>query len=79
MALIKCKECGREISDKASVCPHCGCPVELDDAGQESEFDDTEQEGRRRTKEKKGLVLAFALDYCANRRSVFSISDDVSW
>lgn len=26
--LIKCVECGKEISDKASVCPHCGCPVE---------------------------------------------------
>ena len=24
MALIKCKECGKEISDKAKVCPHCG-------------------------------------------------------
>lgn len=24
MALIKCKECGKEISDKASTCPHCG-------------------------------------------------------
>lgn len=28
MALIKCTECGKEISDKASVCPNCGCPVE---------------------------------------------------
>ena len=28
MALIKCKECGHEISDKASACPHCGCPIE---------------------------------------------------
>lgn len=27
MALIKCKECGKEISDKADKCPHCGCPV----------------------------------------------------
>lgn len=24
MALIKCPECGREISDKALCCPHCG-------------------------------------------------------
>lgn len=28
MALIKCKECGKEISDKANECIHCGCPVE---------------------------------------------------
>ena len=27
MALINCKECGREISDKASMCPGCGCPL----------------------------------------------------
>ena len=27
MALILCKECNREISDKAEICPHCGCPV----------------------------------------------------
>lgn len=24
MAIIKCKECGQEISSKARVCPHCG-------------------------------------------------------
>lgn len=27
MALINCPECNREISDKASVCPHCGNPM----------------------------------------------------
>ena len=27
MAIIKCSECGKEISDKASMCPNCGCPV----------------------------------------------------
>ena len=31
MSLIICNECGKEISDKASSCPHCGSPVnELD-------------------------------------------------
>lgn len=29
MALIKCPECGREISDKAASCPHCGFPIGL--------------------------------------------------
>ena len=24
MAIIKCKECGGDISDKAKKCPHCG-------------------------------------------------------
>lgn len=35
MALIKCPECGKEISDKAEACPNCGCPssefIKLDD------------------------------------------------
>jgi hypothetical protein len=29
MVLIICIECGREISDRAPICPGCGCPVEL--------------------------------------------------
>ena len=28
MALINCEECGKEISDKASACPHCGVPIQ---------------------------------------------------
>jgi hypothetical protein len=27
MALITCKECGKEISDQADKCPNCGCPT----------------------------------------------------
>ena len=27
MALIKCPECGKEVSDKASACIHCGFPL----------------------------------------------------
>lgn len=27
MALIKCPECGKEISDKANTCINCGCPI----------------------------------------------------
>jgi hypothetical protein len=26
MALIKCSECGKEVSDRASACPNCGAP-----------------------------------------------------
>lgn len=28
MSLIKCVECGKEYSSKASTCPNCGCPIE---------------------------------------------------
>lgn len=29
MALIKCPECSKEISDRATSCPHCGCPLDI--------------------------------------------------
>jgi DNA-directed RNA polymerase subunit RPC12/RpoP len=25
--LIKCSECSKEVSDKATACPHCGAPI----------------------------------------------------
>lgn len=28
MAMIKCPECGNQVSDRAKVCIHCGCPIE---------------------------------------------------
>lgn len=27
MALVKCKECGQEVSHKAGACPKCGAPI----------------------------------------------------
>lgn len=27
MSLIRCEECGKEISDKACLCPYCGYPI----------------------------------------------------
>lgn len=27
MALKKCKECGKDVSDKAATCPNCGAPI----------------------------------------------------
>ncbi len=29
MALVKCKECGKDISSSAKVCPHCGIKTEI--------------------------------------------------
>lgn len=27
MSMIKCPECGKEVSDKADECPNCGNPI----------------------------------------------------
>lgn len=29
MSIIRCKECGNMVSDKANACPHCGAPIDL--------------------------------------------------
>lgn len=41
MALIKCVECGKEISDKAYACPNCGCPAEYQSKNSKSIMDRT--------------------------------------
>ena len=38
MALIECKECKREISDKAMSCPYCGIALEIPKQEYESEL-----------------------------------------
>ncbi len=36
MALINCHECGKEISNKAKSCPHCGCPTKEISSGNQT-------------------------------------------
>ena len=36
MALIKCSECGKEISDTAAVCVNCGAPIKKENTMQSS-------------------------------------------
>lgn len=46
MALIKCKECGHMISDKASECPNCGCPTENAGTYKEKWLEDNPKKNR---------------------------------
>ena len=55
MALIKCKECGHEVSDKASRCPNCGCPIQT---GGNQSVNETNVESQP---EKKGNGIKWAL------------------
>lgn len=43
MALIKCPECEKEVSDKAEICPHCGYPL--------TGWDDEKQQDEKTLKE----------------------------
>ena len=47
--LIKCTECGKEVSDKADSCPNCGCPIEKSN----SDIKENSIENNGITKEKK--------------------------
>ncbi len=51
MALIKCPECGKEISDKASNCPNCGNPIA------EKQNEATVQTPKVEVKAKEGCFL----------------------
>ena len=38
MALIKCPECNKEVSDCAEACPHCGYPIKKIKAANEEKY-----------------------------------------
>jgi uncharacterized membrane protein YvbJ len=48
MAMIKCPECGNDVSDKAVSCPKCGCPI-----NNEKEIKEEEKERKKEEKQKK--------------------------
>lgn len=54
MALIKCHECGNDISDKASACPKCGNPI----ASKDGNYVTTQKTSK---KFKWQMIGAFAL------------------
>lgn len=66
MALIKCPECGAQISDRARKCPSCGCPIEeilkemstQDEQKIIKEVDDQKQD---RKKKKNGIIIGAAV------------------
>lgn len=69
MALIKCPECGKEISDKAEKCPHCGYPIEEientveNETGSKQEGSDSNKEVPKKKKplNKKIIIVVSAI------------------
>jgi len=69
MALIKCTECGREVSDKANCCVHCGCPLDI-------KSDNTNETTVKTTNETTGVEDNYSIeliDYLRERYEVISI------
>lgn len=72
MALIKCPECTREVSDKAMQCPNCGCPISLDSSKKSlnatsGKTTENQQETPtiKRNGKKRLLLLGIAVVACA--------------
>ncbi|MEE0418752.1 MAG: DUF4358 domain-containing protein [Lachnospiraceae bacterium] len=65
MALIKCPECGKEISDQAANCPNCGFPVNKSDSQSvpttQSHEEIIEKAKHNKRKLKKGLIAIGAV------------------
>lgn len=66
MALVKCKECGKEISNKAEICVECGFPLSKKKNG--SEEIKTQQKTRKSLKlqlllSKIMMILGFVLAF----------------
>lgn len=55
MALIQCPECGKEVSDKAPACVHCGYPLHLKQ--QEEAAKRAKEEWEQTKRDQKRMIL----------------------
>lgn len=72
MGLIKCPECGKEISDKADICVNCGFPIKkyLEEKAQREAEEEIKKEQEEKLKEKYWCPSChkqneIGADYCA--------------
>jgi len=60
--MIKCSECGHDVSDKADKCPYCGAPIEMDSKIAEKDFEttaaDIDSKANKKSKKKKIIIIA---------------------
>ncbi len=66
MALIKCPECGNQISDKATICPNCGINV------QKVLSEIREEQQRQKKKQRKHIFVALIFVIIATAISVLA-------
>lgn len=66
MALIKCPECGKEISDKSKICVNCGYPIEEYMRKIEGERRKKDEELKKYKCNTCGTQNEIGNDYCVN-------------
>ena len=65
MGLINCPECGKEVSDQAQSCPHCGYPLEKNEENVQrgvdavGKWNPTQQQPKKLKKKGRGCLIPF--------------------
>lgn len=87
MAVIKCVECGGNVSDKAETCPHCGAPVkpmleEIEKAKAEAEAKQAKEKDVSSSEKKASgktvlIILAIAAVLAAAGFAYYQVTKDV--
>lgn len=79
MSIIKCPECGKEISDKATFCPNCGVPLNEDKKNVENDDKKNEKKSvRKRDSTLSILAAIFAIFVCTLPVAIILAIIDVS-
>lgn len=77
MALIKCKECGKEFSDMANACPNCGYSPALERKKKEEQT--LLPETQRKSKITAGILCLFLFGFGAHAFYLGSVGQAIAW
>ncbi len=77
MALIKCKECGKEFSDMAAACPNCGYNPSLERKKKEEET--LLPEDKRKSKITAGFLCLFLWGFGAHEFYLGNVGNAIAW
>ena len=77
MALIKCKECGKEFSDMAAVCPNCGYSPALEQ--KKAVEKSLVPEEQRKSKITAGFLCLFLWEFGAHEFYLGNVGSAITW
>lgn len=77
MALIKCKECGKEFSDMAEACPNCGYSPSLERKKKENQS--LLPEDQRKSKITAGFLCLFLWGFGAHEFYLGNVGKAIAW
>lgn len=61
MSMVKCRECGKEISDQAVACPNCGAPLNGNPEKARQFSDKVQNIENRRKKKSRGCLITIII------------------